>query len=123
MLTVDTFIDGVFSPKLIVSQNLPEWVVEAPEEIDVLLAQREFVEAQRLLLKAERALKKDEIVATDINRQLNEKRKSLVEILSAELCPAADRSLRAGARGQRLPAQLLIELGQERKARVFYHTL
>ena len=91
-------------------------MVEAPEEIDVLLAQREFVEAQRLLLKAERALKKDEIVATDINRQLNEKRKSLVEILSAELCPAADRSLRAGARGQRLPAQLLIELGQERKA-------
>ena len=36
---------------MIASQNLPEWVVEAPEEIDVLLAQREFVEAQRLLLK------------------------------------------------------------------------
>ena len=86
---------------MIVSQNLPEWVVEAPEEIDVLLAQREFVEAQRLLLKAERALKKGDIVQSDINRQLNEKRKSLVDILSAELCPAADRSLRAGARGQR----------------------
>ena len=39
---------------------LPEWVMEAPEEIDVLLAQREFVEAQRLLLKAERALAKVE---------------------------------------------------------------
>ena len=103
-------------PKLPPAANLPEWVIEAPEEIDVLLAQREFVEAQRLLLKAERALKKGDIVQSDINRQLNEKRKSLVDILSTELCPAADRSLRAGARGQRLPAQLLIELGQERKA-------
>ena len=50
------------------------------------------------------------------NFKLNEKRKNLIEILSNELCPAADRSLRAGARGQRLPAKLLIELGQERKA-------
>ena len=49
-------------PVSIASPNsaLPEWVMEAPEEIDVLLAQREFVEAQRLLLKAERALAKVE---------------------------------------------------------------
>ena len=56
---------------------------------------------ENLIKKAERALKKGDIVQSDINRQLNEKRKSLVDILSAELCPAADRSLRAGARGQR----------------------
>ena len=98
-----------------ITQNLPEWVIEAPEEIDVLLAQREFVEAQKLLLKAERVIRQ-ESAQSDINRQLNEKRKNLIEILSNELCPAADRSLRAGARGQRLPAKLLIELGQERKA-------
>lgn len=104
--------DRVTSPP--VSQNLPEWVIEAPEEIDVLLAQREFVEAQKLLLKAERIIQQES--QSDINRQLNEKRKNLIEILSNELCPAADRSLRAGARGQRLPAKLLIELGQERKA-------
>ena len=41
---------------MIVAPTLPEWVIEAPEEIDVLLAQREFVEAQRLLLKAEKGL-------------------------------------------------------------------
>jgi len=67
------------------------------------------------LLKAERVIRQ-ESAQSDINRQLNEKRKNLIEILSNELCPAADRSLRAGARGQRLPAKLLIELGQERKA-------
>ena len=98
----------------------------------MLLAQREFVEAQRLLLKAEKAIKQQN--HSDLNRQLSEKRKNLISVLSNELCPginhelticiksykthylAADRSLRAGARGQRLPAQLLIELGQERKA-------
>ena len=105
--------ERVTSPPI--TQNLPEWVIEAPEEIDVLLAQREFVEAQKLLLKAERVIRQ-ESAQSDINRQLNEKRKNLIEILSNELCPAADRSLRAGARGQRLPAKLLIELGQERKA-------
>ena len=67
------------------------------------------------MLKAERVIRQ-ESAQSDINRQLNEKRKNLIEILSNELCPAADRSLRAGARGQRLPAKLLIELGQERKA-------
>ena len=56
------------------SQNLPEWVIEAPEEIDVLLAQREFVEAQKLLLKAERIIQQES--QSDINRQLNEKRQN-----------------------------------------------
>ena len=33
-------------------QQLPGWILEAPEEIDVLLAQRDFVQAQKLLIKA-----------------------------------------------------------------------
>lgn len=98
-------------------QQLPAWILEAPEEIDVLLAQRDFVQAQKLLLKCEMMLKREyDNRQCDTFHRLVEKRGEIVNALSNELCPAADRALRAGPRGQRIPAQLLIELGEERKA-------
>ena len=86
--------------------NLPSWIQEAPEEIDVLLAQRDFVQAQKILLKCEKTLATEHPKSSnDTKHQLVEKRKMIVEVLCAELSPAADRSLRAGPRGQRVPAQ------------------
>ena len=36
-------------PALLKQFSFPPWILEAPEEIDVLLAQRDFVQAQKLL--------------------------------------------------------------------------
>ena len=100
--------------------QLPAWILETPEEIDVLLAQRDFVQAQKLLLKCERMLKTEyDNRQCDTLHRLIEKREEIVSALCNELCPAADRALRAGPRGQRVPAQLLIELGEERKDMIF----
>lgn len=109
--------ESVERPLTMKKHNLPAWLIEAPEEIDVLLAQRDFVQGQKLLLKCEKMLKTEfDNPQCDTLHRLIEKREEIVNALSNELCPAADRALRAGPRGQRVPAQLLIELGEERKA-------
>ena len=64
------------------------------------------MQAQKILMKCEKTLATEyPKFSNDTKHQLSEKRKMIVEVLCAELSPAADRSLRAGPRGQRVPAQ------------------
>ena len=59
---------------------LPNWLLEAPEEIDVLLAQRDFVKAQKLLKKSEKVLRSEfDNVQCDTLHRIAEKREEIVQ--------------------------------------------
>ena len=59
---------------------LPNWLLEAPEEIDVLLAQRDFVKAQKLLKKSEKVLRAEfDNVQCDTLHRIGEKREEIVQ--------------------------------------------
>ncbi|CBY40994.1 unnamed protein product, partial [Oikopleura dioica] len=83
------------------TNTIPSWIREAPEEIDVLLAQRDFVQAQKILMKCEKTLATEyPKFSNDTKHQLSEKRKMIVDWTK--------RPTRS--------CSLLIQLGEERKA-------
>ena len=98
---------------------IAEWLLEAPEDLDVFLAQREFEAALALLGRAREAvapLPASEARAAQLRAQLAGRRQQLTAALMAELRVEAGRSLQGGPRATRRALQLLIRLGHAGQA-------
>ncbi|CAG2067708.1 unnamed protein product, partial [Timema podura] len=97
--------------------ELPEWLLEVPEDLDVCIAQRHFEEAYNLLERAQDYLNKGsdnnkDPVLTDIRRKVDARAKALTEVLMKELEVSPDKSLQGGLRAARRAVRLLNQLGR-----------
>lgn len=98
----------------------PEWVLEVAEELDSCIAQRHFEEAYTLLEKAKAYLKDTQStpLLTEIQTKVNERGRSLVNVLTKELELSAEaKSLQGGGlRSARRVVKLLIQLNRSAQA-------
>ncbi|XP_011638659.1 exocyst complex component 8 [Pogonomyrmex barbatus] len=98
----------------------PEWVLEVAEDLDSCIAQRHFEEAYGLLEKAKAYLKDAEStpLLTEIQTKVNERGRSLVNVLTKELESSAEaKSLQGGGlRSARRAVKLLIQLNRSAQA-------
>ncbi|KAK6617456.1 hypothetical protein RUM43_014465 [Polyplax serrata] len=101
--------------------NLPEWFLESPEEVDVLIAERHFESALELLLKCKEYFdgaqaNKDDSVLNDVRNKLEIRKKYLIDVLMKELEVSPEKSLQGGLRAARRAVRLLIALNKTTQA-------
>ena len=96
----------------------PEWVKDAPEHIDVFIAQREFDKAVNLIDRLKVHVKdgSDQISYRDIKARTSHRINRLSEVLMSELKSSTSGSLRGGPRAARRAVGLLLRLGRASKA-------
>jgi len=96
-------------PELL-EMELPEWLQELPDDLEVFIAQREFEEAVDLIDRASAFCNdhSDSALVREAKVKLESKKKSLIEVLTGEL--RADKSVRGGPRAARKAVQLLVKL-------------
>ncbi|XP_015437491.1 PREDICTED: exocyst complex component 8 [Dufourea novaeangliae] len=102
----------------------PEWMLEVAEDLDSCIAQRHFEEAYSLLEKAKAYLKDAQTtsVLLDIQSKVNDRGRSLVDVLTKELELSAEaKSLQGGGlRSARRVVKLLIQLNRSAQACQLY---
>ncbi|XP_006607261.1 exocyst complex component 8 [Apis dorsata] len=102
----------------------PEWILEVAEDLDSCIAQRHFEEAYSLLEKAKTYLKDVQItpLLLEIQLKVNDRGKSLIEVLTKELELSAEaKSLQGGGlRSARRVVKLLIQLNRNAQACQLY---
>ncbi|KAJ1524811.1 hypothetical protein ONE63_009682 [Megalurothrips usitatus] len=106
---------GVSSPDV---AELPEWLLELPEDLDVCIAQRHFEDAYLLLQKANQfsfPSNKDPHLL-EIRRKVDGRARALIEVLMKELEVSPDKSLQGGLRAARRAVRLLNQLGRSSQA-------
>ncbi|XP_029157447.1 exocyst complex component 8 [Nylanderia fulva] len=98
----------------------PEWVLEVAEDLDSCIAQRHFEDAYSLLEKAKAYLKDAQPIPllTEIQTKVNDRGRSLVNVLTKELELSAEaKSLQGGGlRSARRTVKLLIQLNRSAQA-------
>lgn len=96
----------------------PEWVKDAPENIDVCIAQREFDEAVNLIDKLKLHVKDvpEQLAYRDIKTRTSHRINRLSVVLMNELKSTSSGSLRGGPRAARRAVGLLLRLGRASKA-------
>ncbi|KAI2795668.1 Exocyst complex component 8 [Blomia tropicalis] len=97
--------------------ELPYWLVELPDDLDVYIAQRNFEEAVKLVSRAHEHFFlypkwSDNQSQADLKLKIDNKISELVEALTSELNVAPDRSLQTGPRASRRAVSLLLRLGK-----------
>ncbi|XP_059468551.1 exocyst complex component 8 isoform X2 [Neocloeon triangulifer] len=94
-------------------QLIPEWLLEAPDELDVCIAQRHFEDAYNVIVKCKESW--DEIPPSPklhlIQRKIESRVRTLTEVLMKELEVLPDRSFQGGLRAARRAVRLLNLLG------------
>lgn len=102
----------------------PEWVLEVAEDLDSCIAQRHFEEAYSLLEKAKIYLKDatPTPLLTDIQTKVNERSRSLINVLTKELEVSVEAKslLGGGLRRPRRAVKLLIQLNRSTQACYLY---
>ncbi|KAL3280942.1 hypothetical protein HHI36_004169 [Cryptolaemus montrouzieri] len=98
--------------------NHPEWFLEAPEELDVCVAQRHFEDALSLLQRALEytAHVQQDHVIVEVQRKVEQRHNHLTEVLMKELEVRPDKSLQGGLGASRRAVRLLIKLDQSNQA-------
>lgn len=95
-----------------------DWLKDAPENLDVFIAQREFNQAIELIDATKGFLKEfsDSHALRDVRARINHRITQLSAVLMKELESSPSGSLRGGPRAARRAVGLLIKLGQSAKA-------
>ena len=95
-----------------------DWIKEVPGNLDVCIAQREFDQAVKLIVKTKSFLKVsgDTHALRDIRTRLNHRINQLSNVLKKELEASPSGSLRGGPRAARRAVGLLIKLGRSAEA-------
>lgn len=99
------------------AEQLPDWLVDLPEDLDVCIAQRNFEEAVILVHKVNDHFSLypkccDNSMQTDLRLRINNKINDLVDCISNELQISPDRSLQSGPKSARRAVTLLNRLGK-----------
>ena len=99
--------------------EIPEWLAELPDTLDVHIAQREFEQAVELLKEAD-----EELEISPDTQQIREtksaaegRKDTLIKVLKGELRVTPDKSLQGGPRTARRAVNLLSSLGRASEAR------
>ena len=90
--------------------ELPEWLQELSDDLEVYIAQREFEEAVDVIKKASDfcRLHEDSALVREAGVKLETRKKQLIDVLTKEL--QTDKSIRGGPRAARRAVHLLIRL-------------
>ena len=114
------FIDLVFLLLCIRQGDIlaSDWLKDAPENLDVCIAQREFDHAIELIEKTKGYLKNfsDSHALRDVRARINHRITQLSAVLMKELESSPSGSLRGGPKAARRAVGLLIKLGHSAKA-------
>ncbi|XP_030375745.1 exocyst complex component 8 [Scaptodrosophila lebanonensis] len=96
----------------------PEWVSTASEEIQTLIAQRHFEDAQALIKRTQDYLRLNNKLpsATIIERKVKEQELKLTNVLLKELSNSHNRNLQIALRAVKRPLKILVEMGRFRQA-------
>lgn len=97
--------------------EVPEWLTDVPEDLDVYIAQRNFEEAVSLINKVNDHFQSypkccDNQMQKDLKLRINNKIQDLIDAISNELQITPDRSLQSGPKSARKAVSLLIKLGK-----------
>jgi len=94
--------------------DLPEWLEELPDVLDVHIAQREFESAMELIKDAEVELeRRGDFQNVKEVKEANEARKeALIQVLRGELTLTPDKSMQGGPRTARRAVAILTGLGR-----------
>ncbi|XP_072035094.1 LOW QUALITY PROTEIN: exocyst complex component 8-like [Amphiura filiformis] len=95
-----------------------EWIMELPEDLDMLIAQRNFEDAADLVLKANETLSSvpQSPALKEMRARVDHRVKQLTDVLTRELQVSPDRSLRGGPQVTRRAVTQLIRLGRATQA-------
>uniref|UniRef100_T1J4C7 Exocyst component Exo84 C-terminal domain-containing protein n=1 Tax=Strigamia maritima TaxID=126957 RepID=T1J4C7_STRMM len=102
--------------------ELPDWLIELPEDLDVLIAERNFEAAVQLIEKCNQYCA-DQLNANAIKElkvRVDQRLTNLTGVLTNELKITPDKSLQGGPRAARRAVQLLIRLGKSGQASNLY---
>ncbi|CAK1541642.1 unnamed protein product [Leptosia nina] len=90
---------------------LPDWLADVTEELDVLIVERHFQKTYDLMITAQKTLDTEDFKnhpqRSEILKKIEQKQKSLTEILLKELDVSQNWSPRGGLRSSRYPVQIL----------------
>ncbi|KAK9888906.1 hypothetical protein WA026_001127 [Henosepilachna vigintioctopunctata] len=96
----------------------PEWFLEAPEELDVCIAQRHFDDALALLQRVVEycAHAQQDHVLIEVQRKVDVRHNNLTQVLMKELEISTGKSMQGGLGASRRAVRLLIMLGHSNQA-------
>nr|CAG4651628.1 EOG090X021B [Triops cancriformis] len=102
------------------TDELPEWIIEVSDDLDVCIAQRDVEEAVALLEKSkhfwEKASPAVRTAHKDLKGKIEGKSRGLTEVLLSELKVSPDRCAPGGPRAARKSLALLVKLGKSTEA-------
>ena len=103
---------------ILFSRQAVDWLKDAPEILDVCIAQRNVEKAMELIEDAKCFLKdfSDSHAHRDVRARINHRISQLSTVLMKELESSPSGSLRGGPRAARRAVELLIKLGHAAKA-------
>ena len=96
--------------------ELPEWLAELSDDLEVYIAQREFEQAVNLIFRAETfcANHEDSPLIRAAKNKLENRKKHLLGVLTNEL--STEKSVQGGPRSARRAVHLLVRLGRSAEA-------
>ncbi|XP_068152028.1 exocyst complex component 8 [Drosophila tropicalis] len=98
----------------------PEWLGTASEEIQTLVAQRHFEDAQALIKRTQdfflTANRKKLPQAANIESKVKQQEIKLINVLLKELSNSHNRNLQIALRAAKRPLKILVEMGRYRQA-------
>ena len=100
--------------------EIPEWLAELSDTLEVHIAQREFEQAVELIQEAEAEFSKTPemtVKMSEVKEAAMARKEVLLSVLRSELRVTPDKSLQGGPRTARRAVGLLTSLGQADQAR------
>lgn len=96
----------------------PEWLTTASEEIQTLIAQRHFEDAQSLIKRSQDYLAKDKTVVNglSIEQKIKDLENNLTNVLLQELSNCHCRNLQVALKASRRCLKILVDMGKARQA-------
>ncbi|OQR71546.1 exocyst complex component 8-like [Tropilaelaps mercedesae] len=96
--------------------QMPDWLIDLPDDLDVCIAERNFEQAVKLLQKAQEYWPSQEgytsSSARDVKLRIDKRQEQLVKVLCGELSVGNGGSLQGGPRAAKRAVSLLIQLGR-----------
>jgi len=98
----------------------PEWLSTASEEIQTLVAQRHFEDAQELIKRTQDFMRNESRkkvpLADAIESKVKQQELKLINVLLKELSNSHNRNLQIALRAAKRPLKILVEMGRYRQA-------
>ncbi|KAL9888253.1 exocyst complex component Exo84 [Glossina fuscipes fuscipes] len=96
----------------------PEWISTANEEVQTLIAQRHFEDAECLIKRCQEYLAQDKtfVNALEFEERVRQLEKQLMDVLLKELSKCHARNLQVALRSSRRCSQILVNMGKARQA-------